>query len=86
MSGFEQMIEEVVGDIHMLKAAPDNRPDYIDEKVLDLVEAELEKMKQAKNAKVFFPYYPKGLTDACWDDNDKLYIKLMDVLTVYRNL
>ncbi len=46
---------------------------------------ELDKMVSVKNKDVFFPYYPKGITDS-WDYNDKPGKKLMDVLAVYRAL
>ncbi|MDC7279940.1 hypothetical protein NXH64_10565 [Butyrivibrio fibrisolvens] len=79
------LIEDIKKDINKLLSHPDTIPYYMLPSQLEMTLQELDKMREVRNADTFFPYYPKGISDA-WDYNDPLGNKLMDLLNVYRKL
>ncbi|MBQ9277443.1 MAG: hypothetical protein IJ224_02290 [Lachnospiraceae bacterium] len=86
MTRFEKMIFDIKEDIFYLINNPNKMPDYMEVDQLQQIIDELDKMSIVKNSEKYYPYYPKGIIDCCWDYNDKIYSKLMDILYVYKKI
>lgn len=82
---FQTMMEETRALVKENLTNKDKCPGYMTEKQLKLILAELDKMEMAKNSHLFYPYYPKGISDS-WDYSDPLGIKLLELLELYCKL
>lgn len=85
MSSFSRMIEDAKKDIIILMDNSKNLPWYMSISQLEMIIKELEKMNEVRDKNIFFPYYPKGIAD-CWDSNDELGNKLLEILDIYKKL
>lgn len=85
MANFQVMMDETKALVKEYLANKEKRPSYMLEKQLTAILVELDKMEQARNCHVFYPYYPKGICDS-WDFLDPLGSKLLELLDVYRRL
>ena len=85
MSNFSLMIEDVKKEIVTLMDNPLTIPWYMSSNQLGAIIKELDKMNKVRDKNVFFPYYPKAIAD-CWDSNDELGKKLLEILDIYQNL
>lgn len=85
MSIFDDLVEEIQNDIRLLLNTPDKIPNYMTQKQLNAILDEISKMAYIKNPKKFYPYYPKGMADACWIADHPLVIKLNRILDIYIN-
>ncbi len=82
---FQSMIEEVRIHVQEEINNKDTRPGYMSEKQLCFILDELDKMERIRNINLFYPYYPKGISDG-WDYSNPLTVKLLDLLELYRKL
>lgn len=86
---FEKITLQAIDEINKLLVQSESEssplPYYMSQGQLKAIIDELITMNQTRNAKVFFPYYPKGIAD-CWDYDDMLGKKLLDILEIYRKL
>ena len=85
MSYFEELVEETKNEIRILLRDPDKRPNYMTHAQLNGVQSEISKMDRIRDPQKFYPYYPKGMADACWPDNHPLVIKLNKLWDMYMN-
>lgn len=85
MANFHSMVEEVKALVENQIKNKENRPVYILDKQLYSILNELDKMDKIRNSDLFYPYYPKGITDS-WDYSNPLAIKLMDLLEIYTKI
>ncbi len=83
MAGFDELIEETKSEIRVLLRNPDVRPDYMKYDQLRDVQSEICRMARIRDPEKFFPYYPKGMADACWLPDHPLVIKLNKILDLY---
>lgn len=85
MAGFDELIEETKSEVRVLLRNPDVRPDYMKYDQLRYVQSEICRMARIRDPEKFFPYYPKGMADACWLTDHPLVIKLNKILDLYIN-
>lgn len=85
MAGFDELIEETKSEIRVLLRNPDVRPDDMKYDQLRDVQSEICRMARIRDPEKFFPYYPKGMADACWLPDHPLVIKLNKILDLYIN-
>ena len=85
MAGFDELIEETKSEIRVLLRNPDVRPVYMTYDQLRDVQSEICRMARIRDPEKFFPYYPKGMADACWGTDHPLVIKLNKILDLYIN-
>ena len=85
MEKFQYMMEEVRDLVQEEIKNRENRPDYMLEKQLYGILDELDQMEKIRNIHLFYPYYPKGISD-CWDEVNPLTIKLLELLELYEEL
>ena len=83
MAGFDELIEETKSEIRVLLRNPDVRPDYMKYDQLRDVQSEICRMARIRDPEKFFPYFPKGMADACWLPDHPLVIKLNKILDLY---
>ena len=79
------MIEDVKKEIVTPMDNPLTISWYMSSNQLGAIIKELNKMNEVRDKNVFFPYYPKGIAD-CWDSNNELGKKLLEILDIYQNL
>lgn len=85
MAGFDELIEETKSEIRVFLRNPDVRSDYMKYDQLRDVQSEICRMARIRDPEKFFPYYPKGMADACWLPDHPLVIKLNKILDLYIN-
>ncbi len=85
MASFHMVIEETQRKVQYFIDNPENRPNYMLNKQLEMIKKELSDMDKIRDRTVFYPYYPKGITDS-WDYQDILAEQLMMVLDMYCSL
>ncbi len=85
MAGFDELIEETKSEIRVFLRNPDVRPDYMKYDQLRDVQSEICRMARIRDPEKFFPYFPKGMADACWLTDHPLVIKLNKILDLYIN-
>ena len=85
MAKFDELIEETKSEIRILLRNPDVRPAFMTYDQLRDVQSEICRMARVRNPEIFFPYYPKGMADACWLPDHPLVIKLNLILDLYIN-
>ncbi len=85
MAGFDELIEETKSEIRVLLRNPDVRPDDMKYDQLRDVQSEICRMARIRDPEKFFPYFPKGMADACWLPDHPLVIKLNKILDLYIN-
>ncbi len=86
MDCFDELVEETKNEIRILLKNPDKRPDYMTDAQLRDVQSEISKMVRIRDPQKFYPYYPKGVADACWPDDYPLVIKLNKLWDIYMNI
>ena len=85
MAEFDELIKETIREIRVFLRNPDVRPDYMKYDQLRDVQSEICRMARIRDPEKFFPYYPKGMADACWLPDHPLVIKLNKILDLYIN-
>lgn len=85
MDNFKQMVEETKKLVQEEIKNKDSRPYYMLDKQLFSILEELDKMEYIRNIDLFCPYYPKSIAD-CWDYQNPLANRLLELLEVYRKL
>lgn len=85
MEIFQSMLEEVKTLVQNEINNPEKRPDYMSERQLRFILAELDKMGRIKDIHLFCPYFPRGITDS-WDLSDQLAVKLLKLCELYGKL
>ena len=85
MSNFDRLVEETKEDIRTLLRNPDVRPAYMTYDQLRDVQSDICKMVRVRDPEKFYPYYPKGMADACWLPDHPLVIKLNKIADMYIN-
>ena len=83
MAEFDEIIKETRREIRVFLRNPDVRPDYMKYDQLRDVQSEICRMARIRDPEKFFPYYPKGMADACWLPDHPLVIKLNKILDLY---
>ena len=83
MAGFDELIEETKSEIRVFLRNPDVRPAYMTYDQLRDVQSEICRMARIRDPEKFFPYYQKGMADACWLTDHPLVIKLNKILDLY---
>ena len=84
-SRFVLLINDAKNDIHNYLDYPETMPSYMHEKQLEMIIGELDNMVEDKGQGTFYPYYPKGIVD-CWEFDDTLGKKLMQIADIYSKL
>lgn len=85
MTKFDELIGETRREIRILLRNPDVRPAFMTYNQLRDVQSEICRMARIRDPEKFFPYYPKGMADACWLPDHPLVIKLNLILDLYIN-
>ena len=85
MENFQVVIDETKALVQEYLTNKDKRPSYMLEKQLVFILIELDKMEQTRNCHMFYPYYPKGISDS-WDYSNPLGAKLLELLALYCKL
>ena len=85
MNNFDKLVEETKDEIRKLLKNSNLRPNYMTHEQLSDVQSELCKMVLIRNPEKFYPYYPKGMVDACWSPDDPLVVKLNLIADMYMN-
>ena len=85
MSEFDKLVDETKEEIRMMLKNPDERPYYMSHDQLSDVQSEICRMARIKDPEKFYPYYPKGMADACWLPDNSLVIKLNKIVEMYVN-
>ena len=85
MAEFDELINETKRDIRVFLRNPNVRPDDMKYDQLRDVQSEICRMARIRDPEKFFPYYPKGMADACWGPDHPLVIKLNKILDLYIN-
>ncbi len=85
MTKFDELIGETRREIRILLRNPDVRPAFMTYDQLRDVQSEICRMARVRDPEKFFPYYPKGMADACWLPDHPLVIKLNLILDLYIN-
>ncbi len=85
MAEFDELIKETKREIRVFLRNPDVRPDDMKYDQLRDVQSEICRMARIRDPEKFFPYYPKGMADACWLPDHPLVIKLNKILDLYIN-
>ena len=85
MSEFDKLVDKTREEIRMMLKNPDKRPYYMSHDQLSDVQSEICRMARIKDPEKFYPYYPKGMADACWLPDNSLVIKLNKILEMYVN-
>ena len=83
MAEFDEIIKETRREIRVVLRNPDVRPDYMKYDQLRDVQSDICRMARIRDPEKFFPYYPKGMADACWLPDHPLVIKLNKILDLY---
>lgn len=86
---FEKITMQAIDEINKLLVQSESEssplPYYMSRSQLKAIIDELLTMNQTRNAKEFFPYYPKGIAD-CWNYDDMLGNKLLNIIDIYKKL
>ena len=85
MVRFDELIEETKNEIRVLLRNPDIRPSYMTYDQLRDVQSEICRMTRIRDPEKFFPYFPKGIADACWLPDHPLVVKLNEIVDLYNN-
>lgn len=85
MKSFQMVLEETRRLVKENLTNKDRLPSYMSEKQLIFILDELNKMERIRDIHLFYPYYPKGITDS-WDYSNPLGIKLLELLELYCEL
>ena len=80
MVRFDELIEETKNEIRVLLRNPDIRPSY-----MTYVQSEICRMARVRDPEKFFPYFPKGIADACWLPDHPIVVKLNEIVDLYNN-
>ena len=83
MAEFDELINETKSEIRVFLRNPDVRPAYMTYDQLRDVQSEICRMARIRDPDKIFPYFPKGMADACWLPDHPLVIKLNTILDFY---
>ena len=86
MNNFDQLVNETKNEIRVLLKNPDLRPYYMTHDQLSEIQSDICKMARVRDPEKFYPYYPKGIADACWRPDHPLVVKLNKIADMYMNL
>ncbi len=86
MNNFDQLVNETKNEIRVLLKNPDLRPYYMTHDQLSEIQSDICKMARVRDPEKFYPYYPKGIADACWLPDHPLVVKLNKIADMYMNL
>ena len=83
MNSFDKLAEETKEEIRTLLRNPDVRPAYMSYDQLRDVQSEICRMVRVRDPEKFYPYFPKGIADACWLPDHPLVVKLNMIADMY---
>ena len=85
MVAFDTLVQEMKEEIRFLLKNPDIRPSFMTCDQLRDVQSEICRMAYVRDSDRFYPYYPKGMADACWPTEHPLVKKLNLIAELYVN-
>ena len=67
MTEFDRLVQETKEEIRALLKNPNIRPSFMTCDQLRDVQGEICRMAYVRDSDKFYPYYPKGMAEACWE-------------------
>ena len=86
MTEFDRLVQETKEEIRALLKNPDKRPSFMTCDQLRDVQGEICRMAYVRDSDKFYPYYPKGMAEACWESDHPLVKKLDLIAELYCKL
>jgi len=85
MAAIDRLVAETKEEIRVLLRNPDKRPSFMTYDQLRDVQSEICRMILIRDPEKFWPYYPKGMADACWPLDHPIVKKLNMIAEIYAN-
>lgn len=85
MAAIDRLVAETKEEIRVLLRNPDKRPSFMTYDQLRDVQSEICRMILIRDPEKFWPYYPKGMADACWPLDHPIVEKLNMIAEMYAN-
>ena len=83
MATFDRLVQETKEEIRILLKNPDIRPSFMTCDQLRDVQREICQMAYVRDPDRFYPYYPRGMAEACWSTDNTLVKKLDLIAELY---
>ena len=83
MVEFDRLVRETKEEIRILLKNSDIRPSFMTCDQLRDVQGEICRMAYVRDPDRFYPYYPKGMAEACWPTDHPFVKKLNLIAELY---
>ncbi len=83
MVDFDRLVRETKEEIRILLKNSDIRPSFMTCDQLRDVQGEICRMAYVRDPDRFYPYYPKGMAEACWPTDHPFVKKLNLIAELY---
>ena len=83
MVDFDRLVRETKEEIRILLKNSEIRPSFMTCDQLRDVQGEICRMAYVRDPDKFYPYYPKGMAEACWPTDHPFVKKLNLIAELY---